>query len=53
MENASAHLVIKADADSHSVLDQARDILQRGHGIEHATLQVEPADHKGCDEVRW
>lgn len=53
MENASAHLVIAAGADSHSVLDQARDILQRGHGIEHATLQVEPADHKGCDEVRW
>ncbi len=53
MENASAHLVVDVGTDMHRVLDQARDVLQKGHGIDHATLQLEPADHEGCDEVHW
>ena len=53
MENASAHLVIGAGTDGHAVLDQARELLQGRYHIEHATLQVEPADHRGCDEVAW
>lgn len=53
MENASVHLVIDVDADSHAVLDQARDLLQHRYGVAHATLQVEPADHQGCEEVGW
>ena len=53
MENASAHLVIGPGADSHAVLDQARELLQGRYHIEHATLQVEPTDHRGCDEVAW
>ena len=24
-----------------------------GYGVDHATLQVEPDDHQGCDEVSW
>ncbi len=53
MENASVHLVIDDGTDSHQVLDQARDLLQGRYAIAHATLQVEPADHRGCDELEW
>lgn len=53
MENASAHLMVDTDADSHAVLDQARDVLQARYHVTHATLQVEPADHRGCDEFHW
>ena len=53
MENASAHLVVAAGTDTHSVLDQARELLQSRYHLEHATLQVEPADHEGCDQVAW
>lgn len=53
MENASAHLMVAAGTDSHTVLDQARDLLQTRYHVEHATLQVEPDDHEGCDQVRW
>jgi len=53
MENATAHLVIDPGADAHRVLDQARDLLQDRYRIAHATLQVEPSDHTGCDELEW
>jgi cobalt-zinc-cadmium efflux system protein len=53
MEAASAHLMVRAGTDSHGVLDQARDVLRNGYGVGHATLQVEPDDHTGCDEVSW
>jgi cobalt-zinc-cadmium efflux system protein len=53
MEVASAHLRIAATADNHAVLDQARAMLHERHGISHATLQIEPEDHIGCDEVAW
>jgi cobalt-zinc-cadmium efflux system protein len=53
MEVASAHLVVATVDDSHDVLDRARDVLAARHGIDHATLQVEPADHHGCDEIEW
>jgi cobalt-zinc-cadmium efflux system protein len=52
MHVATAHLVADQN-DSHSVLDQAREVLRSRHGVAHATLQVEPADHKGCDEIGW
>lgn len=48
-----AHLVTADAADLHQVLDQARDLLRDRHGISHATLQLEPRDHRGCDEVGW
>jgi cobalt-zinc-cadmium efflux system protein len=35
------------------VLDRARVVLRDGHGIGHATLQVEPDTHEGCDELAW
>jgi len=53
MEVASAHLMIRAGADSHAVLDRARSLLDERHGIGHATLQIEPDDHRGCDDISW
>ncbi|MEU6782832.1 cation diffusion facilitator family transporter [Nonomuraea angiospora] len=53
MNVATAHLVTADQNDNHAVLDQARDVLLRRHGVAHATLQVEPANHKGCDELGW
>ena len=53
MEVATAHLMVSVGTDSHAVLDQARQLLADLHGITHATLQVEPEDHYGCDEVNW
>lgn len=53
MDVATAHLMVAVGTDSHAVLDQARRLLADQHGITHATLQVEPEDHHGCDEVNW
>ncbi|RKN04747.1 cation diffusion facilitator family transporter [Streptomyces radicis] len=53
MPVATAHLVATERADPHAVLDDARDILRQRHGVAHATLQVEPANHRGCDELDW
>jgi len=53
MNVATAHLVAAKDADLHGVLDEAKDVLASRHRIDHATLQVEPADHRGCGEVGW
>ena len=53
MEVATAHLRVAAGTDSHAVLDQARALLADQHGITHATLQVEPDDHHGCEELTW
>jgi cobalt-zinc-cadmium efflux system protein len=53
MDAASVHLVITESTDHHAVLDQARDLLVTRYEIGHATLQVEPSDHRGCDEIGW
>jgi cobalt-zinc-cadmium efflux system protein len=53
MDVATAHLVVASTDESHDVLDRARVLLADRHGITHATLQVEPADHDGCDDVSW
>jgi cobalt-zinc-cadmium efflux system protein len=53
MEVATAHLQVEPGTDPHGVLDQARVLLQDRHGLDHATLQVEPSDHTGCDEIGW
>ncbi|MET0894644.1 MAG: cation diffusion facilitator family transporter [Acidimicrobiia bacterium] len=52
MDVASAHMMITPATEPHAVLDQARALLER-HGIEHATIQVEPDDHEGCAELDW
>jgi len=53
MEVATAHLQVHPGTDTHAVLDQARVVLRERHRLDHATLQVEPSDHKGCDEIGW
>jgi cobalt-zinc-cadmium efflux system protein len=53
MEVVSAHVMIRSDRDPHATLDQARALLVERFGISHATLQVEPETHEGCQEVRW
>jgi len=53
MDAASAHLTTAEDADPHPVLDAAREILEDGYGISHATFQVEPESHTNCGDVTW
>jgi len=53
MEVATAHVMVAAGTDAHAVLDEARAVLSERHHLPHATLQIEPDDHKGCDEVSW
>lgn len=53
MDVATAHLVTDDAADNHGVLDRAREVLLSRHGAAHATLQVEPREHQGCDEIGW
>jgi cobalt-zinc-cadmium efflux system protein len=53
MNVATVHLVTAATSDHHGVLDSARDVLRDEFGIAHATLQVEPSDHHGCQDLTW
>ena len=53
MDVATVHLMTIEGADPHPVLDQARDLLRTQYGVSHATLQVEPEDHRGCTELNW
>ncbi|GAA3511030.1 cation diffusion facilitator family transporter [Georgenia daeguensis] len=53
MNVATAHLVAADGADQAAVLVAARDVLRDRYGIEHATLQVEPADHGACNDLTW
>ena len=53
MDVVTAHLVVTAGTETHGVLDRARTLLAEGYGITHATFQVEPDDHRGCDEMTW
>jgi cobalt-zinc-cadmium efflux system protein len=53
MEVVTAHLVVTTGTETHGVLDRARALLAEGYGITHATFQVEPDDHRGCEEMTW
>jgi cobalt-zinc-cadmium efflux system protein len=53
MDVLTAHLMTRDGTDAHAVLDQARELLAVRHGIAHATLQVEPDSHRGCDDIAW
>ncbi|OWY60952.1 hypothetical protein B7486_66425 [cyanobacterium TDX16] len=53
MEVATAHLMVTEGTDHHAVLDEARELLSDRFGVGHATLQVEPDTHRGCDEISW
>jgi cobalt-zinc-cadmium efflux system protein len=51
MDVASAHLSVDRSTDLGTVLVTAREALHESYGIDHATLQVEPAG--GCEPVNW
>jgi cobalt-zinc-cadmium efflux system protein len=53
MDVATAHVMVGNETDHHAVLDQARTLLRETYGIDHATFQVEPEDHHGCEDVAW
>lgn len=53
MDVATVHLMTSSETHPHSVLDQARSILQDRYHLAHATLQVEPDTHQGCSEMSW
>jgi cobalt-zinc-cadmium efflux system protein len=53
MEVSSAHVVVREGTDTHGVLDRARELLRDAHDIGHATLQIEPDTHEGCNEIAW
>lgn len=53
MDVATVHLMVADGTDTGTVLTRARAVLDEEHGIGHATLQVEPEDHTGCDELTW
>lgn len=53
MDVASVHLMIPDGSDAHPVLDQARHLLRVEYRLDHATLQVEPSSHTGCQEINW
>ena len=53
MDAVSVHLQVHPHADTHAVLDRARELLRDRHKINHATVQVEPTDHAGCNLVQW
>lgn len=53
MNVATAHLVVRDDADSQAVLDHAREVMRANHHLEHATLQVEARPTKACSESTW
>src|SRR5687768_1912182 len=53
MDVVSAHLMVTVGTDTHGVLDQARHVLRERYRIDHATLQIEPDDHEGCEEMTW
>ena len=52
MHVATAHLVATAPS-AQSVLNDARTVLRRDHGIEHATLQVERRAERDCQALDW
>jgi len=53
MDVATVHLMTTVDTEPHSVLDSARDLLESRYEISHATLQVEPDNHRSCEEITW
>ena len=45
--------MIRDGADDHGVLDRAWALLDEQYRISHATFQVEPESHDGCQHVTW
>jgi cobalt-zinc-cadmium efflux system protein len=52
LEVASAHLIVRPDANLHEVCDQAQLLLQDRYRVSHTTLQLE-ADDEACADLDW
>lgn len=50
MDVASVHLSTDRMEAGHTVLDAAKKVLRDTHGIEHATVQIDPPEHGDCDD---
>lgn len=52
MDVASVHLTVAHVGASHDILHRAQDVLRDDHGISHATVQLDPPDHRAhaCDD---
>lgn len=57
MEVGMVHLRLHEDGQAREVLNEARRILRDDYGVDHATVQVEPADYgdaeHDCAELSW
>ena len=59
MNVATAHLVTapvrpgESATDTATILARAADVMRERFGIEHATLQVEPAGSSACTQTSW
>jgi cobalt-zinc-cadmium efflux system protein len=53
MDVATAHLRVGPAADPHDVLDTAQQLLREQHGLDHCTVQIEPAGHSTAEESSW
>ncbi|WP_322920751.1 cation diffusion facilitator family transporter [Nocardioides renjunii] len=53
MNVATAHLVVCVGAEPQAVLTAAQATLREGHGMEHATLQVEAHPARECHAATW
>ena len=52
MNVASAHLRVPTTPTA-TPCSTAPAVLASRHHVEHATVQVEPPDHRHCHEVSW
>jgi cobalt-zinc-cadmium efflux system protein len=53
MDVLTAHLGIVDGADAQCVLQAARVVLAEQFHLDHATLQVEAAGNRDCEEMTW
>lgn len=53
MNVATAHVVVRVGADPQAVLAGTQAALREGHGIDHATLQVEASKARECHAASW
>jgi cobalt-zinc-cadmium efflux system protein len=53
MHVLSAHLAVGEGVAIPGVLGAAQGVLKDRFGLAHATLQVEPCDGPGCDDLSW
>jgi cobalt-zinc-cadmium efflux system protein len=53
MDVLTAHLGVRSGVDTQAVLTDARTLLADRFHLSHATLQVEIAGNRDCDEMTW